>query len=141
MRWRYVARLVLAASLFTGACSTAPERAVGDPPAAQWGIEVEGLRLSAAGYMLDFRYRVEDEERARRLIRPGLKPYILVNASGVRLDVPVSPKLGPLRQTRARVVADKTYFVFFANPARMVRAGDQVAVVMGDLRIENLVVQ
>ncbi|RMG84918.1 MAG: hypothetical protein D6708_16425, partial [Candidatus Dadabacteria bacterium] len=38
-----------------------------DPVREKWGIEVVGVMLSAGGYMLDFRYRVVDPEKAKPL--------------------------------------------------------------------------
>jgi len=63
------------------------------------GIEVKGLRLSAAGYMLDFRYRVLDPVKAAPLLERKIQPYLLDEASGARLAVPDAPKVGRLRAT------------------------------------------
>lgn len=107
----------------------------------QWGIEVKGIRLSAAGYMLDFRYRVVDAEKAATLINPKLKPRLIDQRRQAVLDTPVPPKVGPLRQTRAPVKEGATYFMFFANPGRGVSAGDAVAVALGDITLDGLIVQ
>jgi hypothetical protein len=57
--------------------------------------------------------------------------------------VPSPPKIGPLRQTtrNSGPLAGKTYFIFFANPGKSIKAGDKVTVVIGDFKIENLAVQ
>jgi len=106
------------------------------------GIRMEGLRLSAAGYILDFRYRVVDPEKAATLLDRKIRPYLLDEASGAQLGVPDTAKLGQLRTTgRNKVTADQDYFILFANPGRFVQAGSKMTLVMGDLRIENLVVE
>jgi len=106
------------------------------------GIRMEGLRLSAAGYMLDFRYRVVDPDKAAVLLDRKIRPYLLDEASGAQLGVPDTAKLGQLRTTgRNKVVPDQDYFILFANPGRYVQAGTKMTLVMGDLRIENLIVQ
>ncbi len=106
------------------------------------GIRMEGLRLSAAGYIIDFRYRVLDPERAAPLLNRKIRPYLLDEASGAQLGVPDTAKLGQLRTTgRNKVTAEQDYFILFANPGRFVQAGNKMTLVMGDLRIENLVVQ
>ena len=106
------------------------------------GIRMEGLRLSAAGYILDFRYRVIDPAKAAPLQDRKIRPYLLDEASGAQLGVPDTAKLGQLRTTgRNRVVSDQDYFILFANPGRFVQAGNKVTLVMGDLRIENLTVE
>jgi hypothetical protein len=106
------------------------------------GIRMDGLRLSAAGYMLDFRYRVIDPAKAAPLLDRKIRPYLLDDASGAQLGVPDTAKLGQLRTTgRNKVVSDQDYFILFANPGRFVKAGNKMTLVMGDLRIENLSVE
>lgn len=106
------------------------------------GIRMEGLRLSAAGYILDFRYRVLDPELAAPLLDRKIRPYLLDEATGAQLGVPDTAKLGQLRTTgRNKVTAEQDYFILFANPGRIVQSGNRMTLVMGDLRIENLVVR
>ena len=107
------------------------------------GIRMEGLRLSAAGYMLDFRYRVIDPAKAAPLLDKKVRPYLLDEASGAQLAVPDTAKLGQLRTTgRNKVIHDdRDYFILFANPGRFVQAGNKMTLVMGDLRIANLTVE
>ena len=109
----------------------------------QLGIRMEGLRLSAAGYMLDLRYRVVDPARAAPLLDKKTRPYLLDNESGAQLAVPDTAKLGQLRTTgRNKVVhGDRDYFILFANPGRFVQAGSKMTLVMGDLRIDNITVE
>ena len=107
------------------------------------GIRMEGLRLSAAGYMLDFRYRVIDPARAAPLLDKKVRPYLLDQESGAQLAVPDTAKLGQLRTTgRNKVIHDdRDYFILFANPGRFVQAGSKMTLVMGDLRIDNITVE
>lgn len=109
--------------------------------ADDWGIEVEAIRLTAGNYMLDFRYRIVDAAKATRAITPKTHPFLIDQASGAKLMVPTPPKIGPLRQTRGRLVTGKSYFIFFANPGQYIKAGSKVTVVLNDLKIENLTVQ
>ena len=111
------------------------------PSSRKWGIETLGVNLSAAGYMLDFRYRVTDPEKARLLMDGGAKPYLVDQATGARMRVPSPPKIGPLRQKPRKPIAGRTYFVLFANPGRYIKAGNKVTVVMGDCQLENLFVE
>lgn len=126
-----------------GAYSPGAERkAPGSSAEDKLGIRMEGLRLSAAGYILDFRYRVTDPAKAAPLLNRKIRPYLLDEASGAQLGVPDTAKLGQLRTTgRNKVVPDQDYFILFANPARFVQAGNRMTLVMGDLRIENLTVE
>jgi hypothetical protein len=106
----------------------------------KWGIKILNIRLSAGGYMLDFRYRVKDPEKASPLFDRKIKPYLIDQASGAKFLVPESPKVGALRQTR-KPVADKNYFIIFANPGKYIKKGNKVSVVIGDFKAENLTVQ
>jgi hypothetical protein len=110
-------------------------------PGAPWGIRVIGIRRTAADYMLDFRYRVLDAEKAAYLMNRKIKPQLIVEKNGRKLEVPVSSKIGPLRQSPKFTKADRNYFMFFANPGRSVQAGDKVTVVIGDFKAEHLVVE
>jgi hypothetical protein len=106
-----------------------------------WGVEVHGIRRTAVGYMLDFRYRVLDAEKAAPILDRRITPYIKVAKTGARLLVPQAPKLGSMRQTSFAVKADRDYFIIFANPYQKVAVGDQVSVVIGDFQSQLLTVE
>jgi hypothetical protein len=107
----------------------------------KWGIRPESLRLSAAGHMLDFRYRVTDPKKAIKIMKdPNPTTYLLDQASKVKLAVPSTPKIGSLRQTDMDPKAGRIYFSLFSNPGGLVKAGNKVTVVIGEFRAENLVV-
>ncbi|MHC4707039.1 MAG: hypothetical protein ACYS8I_08130 [Planctomycetota bacterium] len=107
----------------------------------RWGIQICGIRLSAADYMLDFRYRVMDPQKAAPLLDRNVKPYLIDQESGAKLIVPTPPKVGSLRQKSNEPVAGKIYFIMFSNPGRLVRKGNKVAVVIGHFRAESLTVE
>lgn len=140
---------IMAAAL--SGCATKPEspyssgekrEAPGNGVEGKLGIRMEGLRLSAAGYMLDFRYRVTDPAKAEPLLNRKIRPYLLDETSGAQLGVPDTAKLGQLRTTaRNKVVPERDCYILFANPGRFVQAGTKMTLVMGDLRIENLTVE
>jgi hypothetical protein len=111
-----------------------------DPLQETWGIKVESTRLSAGGYMIDFRYRVLDPEKAKPLLDGGIHPTLKVPASGAVFGVPSPPKVGQLRNVRD-VKKDKVYFIFFANPGQYIKPGEKVNVIIGDCVIENLTVE
>jgi hypothetical protein len=105
-----------------------------------WGIKVESTRLSAGGYMVDFRYRVLDVNKAAPILDRRVKPYLVDQASGAVFVVPNPPKVGQLRSGK-NIKEGKIYFIFFANPGRYVKSGNKVAVVIGDCKITDVVVQ
>jgi hypothetical protein len=105
------------------------------------GIRVESLRLTAADYMLDLRFRITDPERAAPFFSRKTNLELVDEASGARLEVPNTPKLGRLRQVARKDATDRSYFMLFANPGRYLKAGSQVTLVAGDTRIGQLTVE
>lgn len=105
------------------------------------GIEVTALRLTANGHMLDFRYKVLDPKKAKPMFDKKIKPYLIDHASGAKAEVPMTPKLGALRQAPRISRAGQVYFAIFANPGKLIKAGSKVTVVYGEHKIENLVVE
>ena len=108
---------------------------------AKWGIQVQSVRVSAAGYMIDFRYKVLEAEKAAPIARRENKPYLIDQATKAKLLVPTTPKIGALRQTAVKLTPGRVYGAMFSNPAQVVRAGSKVTVVIGECRIENLTVE
>jgi hypothetical protein len=145
----FVSRLLVLACLLAVGCAGADKQLPAQPapsagtagPEEQLGIKVEAIRWSADGYMLDFRYRVVDPEKALLIMDRAVKPYIIDEASGARFLIPSSPKVGPMRQTTRRPEAGRMYWLLFANPAKYIKPGNQVTVVVGDYRLEHLVVE
>lgn len=106
----------------------------------KWGINVLSLRRTAADYMLDFRFRILDPKKAAIVLDRDIKPYLLVESTGKKYHVPVTAKLGPLRQTARLAKADRNYYMFFANPGKVIKKGEQVTIVIGDFKAEHLIV-
>ena len=142
-----VAAWLLMGALLTGIQVKAAEPAAAVVPRVSgsleqnWGVQVTSLHLSANGYMVDFRYKVVEPEKAATLGDPKAKSYLIDQATGARLLVPRTPKVGPLRQSAERLTAGKVYFTLFSNRNRIVKSGSKVTVVVGDFRAENLVVE
>jgi hypothetical protein len=109
--------------------------------ADQWGVEITSLRVTAAGSMIDFRYRVIDPVKAAELGDPESRLCLIDQASGVKMQVPSFPKTGPMRQTAKQLKTGRIYFIFFANAGRLVHSGSRVTIEIGDFRAENLVVE
>lgn len=105
-----------------------------------WGVHVMGIHRSAAGYILDFRFRILDAGKAAPLLDRNIKPALIVAKDKRVLRVPVTAKLGPLRQSATFAQENRTYFMLFANPGKQVQRGDKVAVVIGDFKAEHLTV-
>jgi len=106
----------------------------------QWGVEVLYVRQTAAGYMLEFRYKVLDAAKAKPLFERQTKPLLTHVESGARLIVPTPAKTGALRNSNPPL-AGHTYWMFFANPGKLVQPGDHVDIDIGEFRVAGLVVQ
>jgi len=105
----------------------------------QWGVEVLYVRQTAAGYMLEFRYKVHDAKKAKALFDHQKKPVLAHVESGAQLIVPAPAKVGALRNSKPPV-AGQTYWMFFANPGKLVKPGEHVNINIGDYLVENIVV-
>lgn len=106
----------------------------------KWGIEVLFVRQTAAGYMLEFRYKVLDAEKAKALFNRKTKPVLIHERTGAQLIVPTPAKTGALRNSNMPL-DDHTYWMFFANPGRLVEPGEQVDIQIGEFLVEKLVVR
>lgn len=147
--WGAVVLLVVVLASFAAAGTAAqsaqkagPVKAISASEAeSELGIKVEALRLTEAGNLLDFRYRVLDPEKAHACLSRNVKPYIEEPSTGLRLSVPTMPTIGALRQTAVAPEKGKVYFILFGNAGTAVKAGSKVNVVFGGLTIENLTVE
>ena len=106
----------------------------------QWGVEVVFVRQTSAGYMLEFRYKVLDPEKAMPLFERQAKPMLTHTETGSRMIVPTPAKTGALRNSNTPL-AGHTYWMFFANPGKFVDQGDIVSIEIGDFLVEGLVVE
>ena len=105
-----------------------------------WGVEVIFVRQTSAGYMLEFRYKVLDPEKAKPLFERRTKPVLTHVESGATFIVPTPPKTGALRNSN-EPLADHTYWMFFANPGKFIEPGDLVTIEIGDFVATNIVVR
>jgi hypothetical protein len=142
--------VVVVATVFAGCASTSAtavlneETSVSAPepgPENETGIEVVTLRLSSAGYMVDLRYRITNPDKAAGVFARDNRAYLVDQTSGLRLPVPRTTKIGPLRQTNFQPDPERLYFILFDNVTHAVQPGSLVTFEVGDYRIENLVVQ
>jgi len=106
----------------------------------KWGVEVMDVRQTAAGYMLEFRYRVLDAEKAKPLFERRTKPVLTHAETGAQLNVPTPAKTGALRNSNPPI-AGQIYWMFFENPGKLVKQGSHVSIEIGEFRVDGLVVK
>jgi hypothetical protein len=120
LKWPIVAGWVctlLVAGLLAG-CAPSQDRISSttmdpnDELEAMWGVRVESIRSSAVGHLVDFRYRVIDPDKAATLIQRGQEAYLMDEATGTKLPVPVT-KVGQLRGTGTKHQENRVYTVMF----------------------------
>ncbi len=105
-----------------------------------FGVKILAIRLTAKNYMLDFRFHINDLEKAKEIMQRKVKAKLIVEKNKGELRVPVSYKLGALRQSGNNLVANKNYFMFFANPGGHVKPGDLVTFELGGFKAEHIIV-
>ncbi len=139
--------VVASSVLVTGCASSGGTESVADPeplpPSAeeQWGVEITSVRVSAAGHMIDFRYRILDAEKSAPLFERQIKPYLLDQASGKVIEVQSTAKIGPLRPSNVTPAEGRIYTMIFGNTGGLIQPCSKVTVVIGDFRVEDLVVE
>jgi hypothetical protein len=106
---------------------------------SKWGVQISALRISAAGNVIDFRYRVTDADKASALGNPKSRAELRDRATGKSLHVP-NTKVGQMRSTGQRLAAGRTYTALFTNPGKVVKPGNKVDIVIGDFSAKDLTV-
>jgi hypothetical protein len=140
--FRAIATLILLSSLAgLGQADAAAAPGASETPDAEttFGITLVSLRPTAAGQMLDLRFKVIDPQKARPLLAKSSKAYLVDTASGKVLPVPVT-KAGSMRQTTPKPEAGRVYFMLFSNPGRLVKEGSRVDLAIGEFRKVGVVV-
>ena len=105
-----------------------------------WGVEVLGVHGTSSGWMLAFKYRVLDADKAGILNEKRSKAFVIDEATDIRLAVPAMENIGELRQT-PRQEEGRIYYILFGNPNRLVKPGGHVDVVVGRFRADGVVVE
>jgi len=108
--------------------------------ALTWGVDLLSVQLTKADQLVRFSYRVMDVVKAAPLHDKASSPQLLDEKAHAVLQVPNMEKVGPLRQATPPEVG-KSYWMVFSNKGNHVKAGHRVSVVIGQFRVDGLVVQ
>jgi len=103
------------------------------------GVDNLRVQATASGALLRFSYRVLDANKAKALSDKKAPPYLVDEKTGAVLQVPQMPNVGLLRQT-ADPVNGVEYWMVFSNKG-VVKPGNRVDIVIGNIRFNGLVVQ
>lgn len=105
------------------------------------GIEIIAVHLSAAGQMIDLRYRVLDPVKAKPLMDPAVPITLFEQTSGSDLQVPVDEDFGALRQSGTQVRPGQVLASLFGNAGGVVKKGGKINLRLGDLEVVGLTVE
>jgi hypothetical protein len=106
----------------------------------RWGVDSFTVKSVESGEMIRFSYRILDADKAKALNDKHNEPALLDEQAQVKLAIPTLEKVGQLRQSTAPE-AGKIYWMVFSNKERYVKPGHRVSVVIGDFRIDGLLVE
>ncbi len=104
------------------------------------GIDSLSVRLTEAGEVARFSYRVLDPVKAKTLSDKKNKPALIDTRAGVSLVVPELPFVGQMRQS-VPPEAGKSYWLAFSNKGGKVKRGDRVSILIGEFHADGLVVE
>ena len=107
----------------------------------EWGIEPIHARVTANGYMIEFRYKVVDPEKATILSDRKRFPYMLSMKSRAKLSVPYFPTVGFIKSNRKFLHPGKNYTAMFSNEGTHMLRGDQVRIQVRDQVSQVLTLQ
>lgn len=117
--------------------SAVPDRiAVETAIEERYGIHITMLAITAGGGVVDFRFQVVDPEKATNYMQGPYEelPVLIVEENGTRID--------PRPHTHhINYEFGRTYYHIYRNPGGVVERGTSVTVVLGDLRLNNIIVR
>lgn len=102
----------------------------------QYGIHITMLALTAGGGVVDFRFQITDPEKADFYMHGEYEdlPMLLVEDSGTLIK--------PREHTHhVNYEFGRSYYTIYRNPGGVVKTGTSVTVIMGDLRLSNVIVR
>jgi hypothetical protein len=103
----------------------------------QYGIRVTLVAVTAAGGLVDVRYRIVDPVKAAQLVdeeHGGIMPMVYVGNGDVML-MPDS------HMRDQKLIADRMYFNLIPNTQNAVKRGSVVTIVFGDVALEPVLAQ
>jgi hypothetical protein len=97
-----------------------------------WGIQPVFFRVTAQGYMMEFRYKILDPEKAKILSVNKDLPTLLSGKSQARFKVPYGATVGYLKSNRKFLKKGKNYIIMFSNDNQHMLPGDKVRIQIGN---------
>lgn len=102
----------------------------------RYGIRVTLVGVTAAGGLVNFRFKVLDAEKAKEIVQdPENMPMLIAEDSGTTLKAP-----GTVRHN-ITLETGRGYYILYINTQGAIKPGTPVSVVIGDLRLEHMIAQ
>lgn len=99
-----------------------------------YGIRVTLIAVTAAGGLVDWRFKVLNADKAQSTFQDDARrPVLEVQGTGVRLSLPDKAFHD------AKLEEGKVYYALLGNTGGAVKPGSPVSVVIGDLRLEPII--
>ena len=145
MKLNKLIRVFKSAILFALFCSVAPMTMAQELESIDlqkdWGIQPVHMRITAGGYMIEFRYKILDTDKALILSDRKDYPYLLSMKSRAKLSVPYGSTVGFLKSNRRFIKQGKNYIAMFSNEGQHMLKGDKVKVQIKNQVSAELVLQ
>jgi len=93
-----------------------------------WGVEPVHMRVTANGFMIEFRYKILDVDKAMIFSDRKVFPYLLSMKSKARLSIPYGSTVGFLKSNRRFIKKGKNYIAMFSNEGQHMLKGDKVKI-------------
>ena len=124
-------------STFSLAAQAQPARFAAMPELEErFGIRVTLIGVTAAGGMVDFRFKVLDQNKARVLTQEhNLMPVLNVQNTDTRLAMPGGGMHSMTLQN------GKVYYLLFGNSKGVVKPGTSVSVAFGEMQLAPILAQ
>jgi hypothetical protein len=100
-----------------------------------YGIRFTNVVLTGSDGIIELRYRVLDGSKAAAVHDPKTLPYIVID--GKKLDTPAMAGHGHSKDSPD---AGRAGYLLLSNTQHAAQPGDEVAVHMGDLHLDHVVV-
>jgi hypothetical protein len=101
----------------------------------QYGLHVNLVAVTAAGGLVDVRFKLVDGEKVKTLLQePGNFPTLRVAGSPVTLSAPEEG-----RPEEITYEDGANLFLMYPNAGNLVKPGTLVTIVFGDLQVEPIV--
>jgi len=101
-----------------------------------WGIRITSLAVTAAGGFVDLRFQVIDPDKALAVHDVDSLPVLIDASTGLVFD-----KGGSHAAHQDTMRAGATYYLLYQNTGGQLQPGSRVSIQIGDVRLDNVIVQ